>query len=479
MGLRFRIFIGMLAVVLVALVATAVVAFDYSQKQELAYNSQRLLRKEAALSRSLDYVLTRQGGSLSSDSISIVFTDHICELADVHRLTFSLYRPDGVLVTTSASFENEDLQPELALDQDLLNNLKLKGDRVVVSETLGPNEITRVHWVVTADDGAPLLIATARYNPRPLTQGGIKPFLNRLAPVYLFLFLGAMLIAYLIVQSILRPLYKLRLEMATVDPLGNANTLEHKWNDEVGELVDQYNELLSKLRESLIRRAKDEREGAWREMAQQVAHEIKNPLTPLKLGIQQLERAWNDKAEDFPERLKRFSSTAISQIDVLATIAEDFALLAVVREAEIISVDLSDVVNKAAHLYGDESVIVETKSHNIFVEGDASRLMRAFNNLIANALDSMYDAESKEPIKIEILEEGDFAFIKVTDTGIGIPPEKLDRIFEPRFTTKTHGLGLGLAMVKSIVEQSHGEVSVVSIEGKGATFTIKLLKARK
>ena len=105
--------------------------------------------------------------------------------------------------------------------------------------------------------------------------------------------------------------------------------------------------------------------------------------------------------------------------------------------------------------------------------------MRAFNNLIANALDSMYDAKSNEPIKVEITEDEDFAIVKVIDTGIGIPPEKLERIFEPRFTTKTHGLGLGLAMVKSIVEQSKGEVSVLSTEGKGATFTIKLLKARK
>ena len=336
----------MLAVVMVALVATAIVAFDYSQKQEHAYNSQRLLRKEAALGRSLDYVLTRQGGSIPVDSISTVFTDHICELADVHGLMFSLYRPDGVLITTSAAFSNKELQPDLALESNLLNQLQLKGDRVVVKETIGLNEIIRVHWMVTTDNGAPLLIASARYNPRPLTQGGIKPFLNRLAPVYLFLFLGAMLIASLIVQSILRPLHRLKLEMAKVDPLGNATTVEHRWKDEVGELVDEYNELLSKLRESLIRRAKDEREGAWREMAQQVAHEIKNPLTPLRLGIQQLERAWNDKAEDFPDRLKKFSTTAISQIDVLASIAEDFALLAVVREAEIISVDLNDVVNK-------------------------------------------------------------------------------------------------------------------------------------
>jgi len=477
MGLRLRIFLGMLAVVMVALVATAIVAFDYSQKQEHAYNSQRLLRKEAALGRSLDYVLTRQGGSIPVDSISTVFTDHICELADVHGLMFSLYRPDGVLITTSAAFSNKELQPDLALESNLLNQLQLKGDRVVVKETIGLNVIIRVHWMVTTDNGAPLLIASARYNPRPLTQGGIKPFLNRLAPVYLFLFLGAMLIASLIVQSILRPLHRLKLEMAKVDPLGNATTVEHRWKDEVGELVDEYNELLSKLRESLIRRAKDEREGAWREMAQQVAHEIKNPLTPLRLGIQQLERAWNDKAEDFPDRLKKFSTTAISQIDVLASIAEDFALLAVVREAEIISVDLNDVVNKAAGLYGEESVKVESTSQIILVEGDESRLIRAFNNLIANALDSMYDAKSKKPINIEISQDGDFAFVKVVDTGIGIPPEKLERIFEPRFTTKTHGLGLGLAMVKSIIEQSKGEVSVISKEGKGATFIVKLLKA--
>jgi len=479
MGLRIRIFLGMLVVVLVALASTAIVAYDYSQQQEVAYNNQRLLRKEAALGRSLDYVIARQGGLLSEDSISILFTDHICELADVHGLILSIYRLDGLLVTTSAAFSNKDIQPDMTLSEEIRNNLKYKGDRVVSQQTLGPNQITRVHWLVTSESGEPLFIASARYNPRPLTQGGIRPFLNRLAPVYLFLFLGAMLIAYLTVQSIVRPLFRLKVEMAKVDPLGKSTKLEHSWNDEVGELVDQYNELLSKLRESLVRRAKDEREGAWREMAQQVAHEIKNPLTPLRLGIQQLERAWNDGADDFPSRLKKFTSTAISQIDVLAGIAEDFALLAVVREPEIISVDLSDVVNKAAGLYGEDSVIVDVKSKGLYVEGDSSRLIRAFNNLIANALDSMYEAKAKTPIRVEVSEDGEYAVVKVIDHGVGISAEKLERIFEPRFTTKTHGLGLGLAMVKSIIEQSRGDVSVESEEGKGATFIIKLLQAGK
>lgn len=476
MGLRLRIFLGMLVVVIVSLLSTAVVAFDYSNKQEIAYNDQRLLRKEAALARSIDYVISRQGGDLPKDSISTLFTDHICELADVHGLVLSLYRPDGILITTSATFTEERTQPELVLTDSLVSKLSLLGDRFVVNERDGLNEVTRVYWMVVNQSNTPLFVANARYKPRPLNQGGIRPFLDRLAPVYFFLFFGAMAIAYLLVSSIVRPLAKLKLEMSKVDPLSESSSVEHKWKDEIGELVMEYNSLLEKLRESLISRAKDEREGAWREMAQQVAHEIKNPLTPLRLGIQQLERAWDDNAEDFPVRIKNFSSTAVAQIDVLAGIAEDFALMAVVREAEIHHVDLIEVVTNAAGLYGDTNVCVETTAKNVCVEGDSSRLIRVFNNLIANALDSVYDSGSQSQVLIEILEDEKHAVVTVTDHGLGISKEKLERIFEPRFTTKTHGLGLGLAMVKSIVEQTNGEVSVQSEEGSGAVFTVKLPK---
>ena len=479
MGLRLRIFLGMLVVVVVSLLSTAIIAFDYSEKQEIAYNEQRLLRKESALGRSINYVIDSHGGGLPKDSISILFTDHICELADVHGLVLSLYGIDGVLITTSASFTEERIQPKFNLSAEIYSSLKVFGDRVEVNENDGLNEITRVYWLVFNKKNNPILIAHARYKPRPLNQGGIKPFLNRLAPVYFFLFVGAMLVAYLLIRSIVKPLAKLKLEMTKVDPLGDRPSLEHKWKDEIGELVVEYNSLLEKLRLSLISRAKDEREGAWREMAQQVAHEIKNPLTPLRLGIQQLERAWNDNAEDFPLRIKKFSTTAIAQIDVLASIAEDFALLAVVREAENNKVDLIEVVNNAAGLYGASNVRVDVKADKLYVEGDSSRLIRAFNNLLANALDSLYDEGSESLVNIEVLESGKYAIVKVSDQGIGIPKEKLERIFEPRFTTKTHGLGLGLAMVKSIVEQTNGKVSVQSENGKGAVFTVKLPKVGK
>ena len=260
-----------MAVVLLALASTGVVAYFHAQNQEIEYNNQRLERKEAALSRSLDYVLARHGGMLSADSVSIVFTDHICELADVHHLVFSLYNPDGGLIISSAAFTDAASQPTLLLTQHTLTGLRESTGRIVLHDN--DNLIAKeVMWVVKNIENEPLLIARASYNPRKLDEGALISFLRRLLPVYFALLLGAMLIGYFIIQSITRPLKILREEMAEVDPLKTTKPIDYKWKDEIGELVIQYNKLLEKLRVSIEERAKFEREGAWKEMAQQVAH---------------------------------------------------------------------------------------------------------------------------------------------------------------------------------------------------------------
>jgi two-component system nitrogen regulation sensor histidine kinase NtrY len=320
------------------------------------------------------------------------------------------------------------------------------------------------------------MIASARYKPRQIDEDALWAFLSRLAPVYMILFLGAILIAYFIVQSITRPLLRLKQEMADVNPLIQGLPLEYRWQDEIGGLVTQYNELLEKLRASLEERAKYEREGAWKEMAQQVAHEIKNPLTPLRLGIQQLEKAWIDEAPGFSSRIEKFSSTALAQIDILSSIAEDFALLAEVRTPNLKSVSISDIVSNAAGLYGTDKVVVEVENLNVL--GDSENLIRVFNNLILNAIEATDESGSIDPVFIRSVSGSEHHVITVTDSGVGISEDQLSRIFEPRFTTKKHGLGLGLAMVKSIVEQANGEVTVKSIAGKGSVFSVKLLKGK-
>lgn len=462
-------------VVLLALASTGAVAYYHAQRQDVAYNEQRLLRKEAALSRSLEYVLAKSDGAMSRDSIAAIFSDRICELADVHSLVFSLYTVSGGLITTSADLSNAEIQPPMTLQSVELTSLQKESGRTVIKSEKDGQLTTQVRWLVKNGAGKEVMIANARYKPRQIDEDSLITFLRTLAPVYLILFLGAILIAYFIVQSISRPLTRLRSEMANVDPLNDARELDYKFNDEIGELVHQYNELLKKLRSSLDERARYEREGAWKEMAQQVAHEIKNPLTPLRLGIQQLERAWGDNAPDFDKRLARFVSTALSQINVLSSIADDFAHLADLRRPTLEPVSLQSVVKDAAGLYGER---VELDLNELEVIGDSRSLIRIFNNLISNAIHASDEAETTAPVLVKTRSENGKVVVEIIDSGIGISRQGLERIFEPRFTTKKHGLGLGLAMVKSMVEQLSGDVYAKSEKGKGSTFIVELKQNR-
>lgn len=476
MGLRLRIFLGMLLVVLLALASTGVVAYFHSQRQDVAYNEQRLQRKEAALSRSLDYVLSRHSSELSSDSIAQIFTNKICELADVHSLVFSLYTLEGSLITTSASLSNENAPP-LMLDPESNPTQSPSESRFISVDEEGGSEVTKVFWVVKNHDLNPLMVASAKYNPRKIDENALGAFLSRLAPVYLILFIGAILIAYFTLQSITSPLLRLKQEMAEADPLSDGPHIEYRWNDEIGDLVSEYNELLENLRASLEERAKYEREGAWKEMAQQVAHEIKNPLTPIRLGIQQLEKAWQDGAPDFEERINKFSSTAIAQIDILAQIAQDFAQLAEVRTPVVSKIRLEQAVMNSAGMFGPEKVRIE--GVNAEVIADMPSLVRLLNNLISNAVEASDEVGTTEPVVISAETKEEEVVIAVEDLGVGIAESELDRIFEPRFTTKNHGLGLGLAMVKSIAEQAGGRVWVKSQAGKGTTFYVSLPRGKQ
>ena len=303
-------------------------------------------------------MLNRHESNISDEEIAQIFTDKICELADVHSLVFSLYTLDGVLITTSASQQYGGVTPPIQLDNKS-NPMGVATRRILSIEEKEGEEVTRVYWVVENLVNEPLMIASAKYNPRTIEENALGSFLSRLAPVYFVLFLGALIIAYLTLQSIARPLLKLKQEMADSDPLSDQPKIDYKWKDDIGALVNEYNELLEKLRASLDTRAKLEREGAWKEMAQQVAHEIKNPLTPIRLGIQQLERAWKDGVPDFESRLSKFSNTAITQIDILSQISQDFAQLAEVRKPEFKTIDLSKAANSAAGLFGPDKVVVD------------------------------------------------------------------------------------------------------------------------
>lgn len=250
-------------------------------------------------------------------------------------------------------------------------------------------------------------------------------------------------------------------------------------DDEIGALVKEYNFMIVKLEENAKQLMNAEREYAWREMAKQIAHEIKNPLTPMKLGIQQLTRSYTEDDPRFEERFFKISNSFIEQINSLSKIATEFSNFARLPDTNLAKINLIEKINKSANVYHNNhntyiKIINNTDDENVYVLGDRDQLMRTFNNLIKNSIEASI-GRKKHLISI-LIEHFDHKKVKiiVKDNGMGIPADVIPKIFQPNFTTKSSGTGLGLAFVKKTVESMHGDISFVTFEGIGTTFTIIL-----
>jgi nitrogen fixation/metabolism regulation signal transduction histidine kinase len=262
--------------------------------------------------------------------------------------------------------------------------------------------------------------------------------------------------------------------------LGRSNEkIEWKREDEIGSLIAEYNRMVDELERSADLLARSERESAWREMAKQVAHEIKNPLTPMKLSVQYLKKAWDEDMPDFNERLNRISKTLIEQIDSLSAIATEFSDFAKMPSSKRVKVDLKDSIKSAIDLFKDiENVLFSThflEEQDYIVLADKKQMMRVFTNLIKNSVQAI-GKDSEGRIQIRISVAGDLFRIEVADNGAGMSEEIASKIFSPSFTTKSSGMGLGLTMVKSIINDAGGEISFQSEEGTGASFIILIPK---
>ena len=303
----------------------------------------------------------------------------------------------------------------------------------------------------------------------------ISSFLVTFLNVYILLILFGVVVTILVSNYITSPVAMLSKKLSQIR-LGMVNEKIHwKQNDEIGQLVSVYNRMVDELAMSAEMLARSERESAWREMARQVAHEIKNPLTPMKLSAQYLEKAWKEKAPDWDTRLARFTKTLVEQIDALSLIASDFSDFAKMQTVVMTRIDLEEVILFVLSMYQDTTSIqyeflCEVAGPSIVA--DRSQLIRVFTNLLNNAIQAI-DNRQDGLIRIHVAKAQSLIVIKITDNGCGIAPEQNGRIFQPDFTTKTSGMGLGLAIVKGIVEEMKGEISFTSAEYQGTTFIIK------
>jgi nitrogen fixation/metabolism regulation signal transduction histidine kinase len=246
--------------------------------------------------------------------------------------------------------------------------------------------------------------------------------------------------------------------------------------DEIGVLADSFNEMIDRIKKSRIELAKHERESAWKEMAKQIAHEIRNPLTPIKLSIQHLRQAFKDKAQNREEILERVSNTVVDQIDTLSRIASEFSSFAKLPEKKYEKLEVDQLLQETVDIFREVvgiSFVLHLQTSSEMVIADRDQLKSVFINIIKNAIQSINKSGT---ITIESLFERDVYKIRISDTGHGIPSEILQKIFEPNFSTKSEGMGLGLAIARRVIEDHGGAIYCSSEIGKGTQFEINLPK---
>jgi two-component system nitrogen regulation sensor histidine kinase NtrY len=299
--------------------------------------------------------------------------------------------------------------------------------------------------------------------------------LIKLGQVYAFMLVIAFGVAYFLSTYITKSLKTIsdKLRDTSLDQKNEKIMLEAN-SKEINLLIRAYNGMVNELEESALKLAQSEREEAWREMAKQVAHEIKNPLTPMRLTVQSFQRKFDPNDPDLKQKLNDYSKTLIQQIDTMSSVASAFSNFASMPAQQNETLNVVNVVELTLDIFNEDYIVFESEEKEIISKMDRAQLIRVITNLVKNAIQSIPEDQSEKIILVSVKKEENNVLILVKDNGIGIESENIDRIFEPKFTTKNSGMGLGLGIIKNIIENYKGSITFETEYGKGATFTVSL-----
>jgi two-component system, NtrC family, nitrogen regulation sensor histidine kinase NtrY len=460
------------------LVGGGTIYFSIMQYQKKQHD--QLSEKIQSVYIELDHLLAYQT-VLRSDSRGADY-DNLNQLlikfSDVFYSDINLYDPKGNLLATSRSeifeqgMQGEKMNP-IAYDKMVME----KQAEFIHREKIGNLSYLSAYVPFVNVKGKLMAFLNLPYfTKQNILRNDVTTLVVAILNIYVMLILLTIAMAVVISDQITRPLKLIQQKFSEIK-LGKKNEqIIYHGQDEIAGLVDEYNRMVKELAKSVDMLARSERESAWREMAKQIAHEIKNPLTPMKLSVQHLWRSWKDSREDFEEYLEKVTRTLIEQIDNLSFIASEFSNFAKMPKAFNQAINLVDALKSVLQLFDNtENVdfILDYETRDLPVFADKEQLSRVFINLLKNAIQSIPE-NRKGRVEIHAILSGSMVRVSIADNGKGIPEELQGKLFTPSFTTKTSGMGLGLTIVKNIIESFDGHITFKTKVNHGTTFLIEL-----
>ncbi|MCX6332818.1 MAG: HAMP domain-containing sensor histidine kinase, partial [Bacteroidia bacterium] len=412
------------------------------------------------------------------NSTNASLNELLVKLSNIFNTDINLYNLNGFLMATSREEVFSRDLTGLRINNMAWNNLKyLTKSLYSQTERIGKLKYISVYVpFYNIDNNLIAYLNLPYFRMQSLLAREISNLVIAIINFTLLLVLLTMVLAVFISSRLTSPLSMLSEGLASVELGKKSEHLEYKGTDEIGELVKQYNRMVDELEASAGKLADSEREYAWREMAKQIAHEIKNPLTPMKLNIQQLLKSWKDGIPDFGDKLKVFSRNQIEYIDNLSSIASAFSTFAKMPGTNPAEVDLLEQVRSTLELFrSTDNVTFDVQwphESKIFIFADREHLNGIFSNLFKNSIQAIPPGRNGlVEVKTEVMRNK--VIISVHDNGNGIPEILQQKIFTPNFTTKSSGTGLGLSIVKKYVEGANGRIWFESEAGKGTVFHLE------
>lgn len=475
-SLRTRIFLSMILLILGASIIIALVTISQFKKEAQEYHNERLDSKQNSIREHLGFILKTTTYPVETEKLPLIFKDKIFEIRAIHKQGVYIYDLEGNPLMSShvSLFQRENTNKKIS--DTILKSLANSSDSQYIYKFTERNRRFQSYYSYLTDASfKPLGIIRLPYiEDDSFLKKELHAYLTKMGITYLFLLGLSVLLSYFLSEYITRSIKEIsdKIQRTRFDKT-NEKLYPKKVSKEISVLINAYNEMIDELESSATRLAVVERKTAWQEMAKQVAHEIKNPLTPMRLTVQRFSNRYDPENPNSEKEVKEFAESLIQQIDTMAAIATAFSTYADLPEASKEPIDMVETVRRGVELFDKEYIQFESTEPRLIAILDKTQLTRVITNLVKNSIQAIEYNAIEEPFIHVYLEKSE-TYIRLTikDNGGGIAEENMDRIFEPKFTTKTSGMGLGLGMVKNIVEVYDGKMSLDNNEVGGVTFQL-------